>query len=146
MKLKRTKIISVFIILMSMLYIQICYCQSTLRDIKVIIVDQKRLYHKADTVKLKLQNLSGKKLWMVVGFEVLNEGNWEEVFYDLDNPSSGVEKIYAVNKQKQLYLLVKKVPFAGQKSPVYRLFVRYSVNQRLSNYKKESFRQFTFVK
>lgn len=144
-RLKRIKVIKILIILITTLYLQDSFCQLKSKFISLTIIDQKRSYHKNDTVKFKFQNLSGKKLWFVVGFEILDEGKWREVFYDLDNPLNGVEKIYSINKQKDLYFLVNKVPFTGPKSSPYRLFIMFSFNHRLLNFKKEELNQFVFL-
>jgi hypothetical protein len=145
-KPKKIRTLVMFIFLTATLHVQNSYCQSDPKVIRLTIINQKRSYHRTDTVKLNFENLSGKKLWISVGFEVLNEGKWNEVFYDLNNPLSGVEKIYSINKTENLYLLVKNVPFMGAKSPPYRLFVKYSNNDKLLNFKKEEFLRFTFFK
>ena len=143
-RLIKINMISIFVILIFTLNTQLIYCQVSSNPIGLTVLNKKALYHKRDTLKFKFQNLSGRKLWIIVGFEVLSEGNWIEVFYDLDYPLSGVGKIYSIEKQRYLNLLVKNVPFTGPKSPPYRLFINYSENHKLSNPKKQILQEFVF--
>jgi len=143
-KLIKINLINMFFILMIMFSPQLIYGQIPSKPISLTVLNGKGLYHKRDTLKLKLQNLSGRKLWIIVGFEVLSEGNWTEVFYDLDNPLSGVGKIYSIDKVRYQHILVKNIPFTEPKSQPYRLFIKYSEDHKLSKPKKLILRQFVF--
>jgi hypothetical protein len=143
---EKRRVILIFVILMIIFCLPRGYCQSISKDIKLTIIHQKREYHNSDTVKFKVQNLSGKNLWFVAGLEVFDEDKWIEVFYDLDHPISGSEKIYRLGQQKRLDLLVKNIPFTGVKSYPYKLFIKYGFNKLLLNKKEEDLHQFVFFK